>query len=116
MTVIETPLDAEAWLPLYHSAVEYGRGIGRAEGDRDGHKRGWYQAADIFWTKGFEAGVESARASDLEFARMVEQEYHRRELQGERTRDLVHQLIESARTAENRRKWAQRFNGRRDAA
>lgn len=84
-------------------------------GHRDGHRLGWHQSADAHWQAGWASGVEYATVGNLEFARMVEQEFHRRELQGERARDLVRRLIDATRTAENRRKFAQQFE-RRDAA
>ena len=93
-------------------AVASARREGYLLGHRDGHRRGWDQSAEAHWKAGWESGVEYATARDLEFARMVEQEFHRRELQGERTRDLVRRLIEAGRTAENRRKFNQRFPGR----
>lgn len=63
---------------------------GYRAGHRDGHLAGW------------EAGIRSAAAQDLEFARIVEQELHRRELQGESARALVKRLIDALRTEQNR--------------
>lgn len=90
MTFPETPAD---WHDV-SSGVHFGYIDGFVAGHAAGHRAGW-QA-------GFEAGTESATARDLEFARMVEQEYHRRELQGERASDLVRRLIDALRTEQNR--------------
>ncbi|HCG56408.1 MULTISPECIES: hypothetical protein [Brevibacterium] len=81
-------------------------------GDRSGHERGWKGAWNRAWETGFESGVQFATAQDAEFAQMVEQEYHRRELQGESSKTLVRRLLDALRTEENR----QRFDERRRAA
>lgn len=72
--------------------VQQGYLAGYRAGHRDGHLAGW------------EAGIRSASAQDTVFAQMVEQEYHRRELQGEREADLVKRLLDALRTEENRAK------------
>lgn len=72
--------------------IQQGYLDGYRAGHRDGHLAGW------------EAGIRSATAQDAEFARVVEQEYHRRELQGESARDLVKRLLDALRTEENRAK------------
>lgn len=87
--------------------IHSGRVAGYLEGHRVGHRDGW--------SAGFEAGAATTRAQDAEFARLVEQEYHRRELQGEIQKALVKRLIESARTEENRQKYPYPFE-RRNAA
>lgn len=84
--------------------IHSGRIAGYLEGHRVGHRAGW--------SAGFEAGVATARAQDHEFASLVEQEYHRRQLQGESSKDLVRRLLDALRTEENR----QRFDERRAAA
>jgi hypothetical protein len=81
-------------------------------GHRDGHRLGWHQSADAHWKAGWASGVEYAAARDLEFAHIVAQEYQLLESQGERGRDLVRRLLDATRTAENRRKHAQRFERR----
>ncbi|MGO2376371.1 hypothetical protein [Brevibacterium aurantiacum] len=91
--------------------VSFGITSGRVAGYLEGHRAGHYAG----WSAGFEAGAASARAQDAEFARLVEQEYHRRELQGEIQKALVKRLIESARTEENRQKYPYPFE-RRNAA
>lgn len=96
-------------------AVASARREGYLLGHQDGHRLGWHQSADAHWKAGWNSGVEYARARDLEFAHVVAQEYQALELQGERGRDLVRRLIDAAKTAENRRKFAQQFE-RRHAA
>lgn len=86
MTFPETPAE---W-----SDVSFGITSGFIEGYQRGHRDG-HRA-------GFEQGIQVATARDLEFARMVEQEYHRRTLQGEREADLVRRLIDALRTEQNR--------------
>lgn len=79
--------------PLW-TDVSFGINSGWINGYRLGHKDGH--------RSGFEQGIQVASARDLEFARMVEQEFHRRELQGERASDLVRRLIDALRTEQNR--------------
>ncbi|WP_167559740.1 hypothetical protein [Brevibacterium sp. LS14] len=74
--------------------VSFGIRSGYVDGYRDGHRDGHYA--------GWEAGIRAASAQDAEFARMVEQEFHRRELQGEREADLVRRIIDALRTEQNR--------------
>lgn len=69
-------------------------------GERNGYTLGYRQGH----RDGFVSGQAAAQAQDLEFARMVEQEFHRRELQGESAKDLVRRLIDALRTEENRSK------------
>lgn len=88
MTFPETPAQ-------WHD-VSFGITSGFLEGYRQGHRDGHYA--------GWEAGIRSASAQDAQFARIVEQEFHRRELQGESAKDLVRRLIDALRTEENRSK------------
>lgn len=71
-------------------AIRSGFIDGYRAGHRDGH------------LAGFEQGTRVASARDEVFAQMVEQEYHRRELQGERASDLVRRLLDALRTGRNR--------------
>ncbi|MGO3680332.1 hypothetical protein [Brevibacterium aurantiacum] len=98
-----TDKDETPWADLSFG-IHSGRIDGYLAGHRVGHRAGW--------SAGFDAGVATARAQDKEFAEMVEQEFHRRELQGESNKTLVRRLLDALRTEENR----QRFDERRRAA
>lgn len=86
MTFPEAPAD-------WHD-VSFGISSGYVAGYRAGHRDGHLA--------GFEQGIQVASARDEAFARMVEQEYHRRELQGESAKDLVRRLLDALRTEQNR--------------
>lgn len=77
---------------------------GYLAGDRDGHKRGWFQ------------GVKAAQADDLTFARIVEAEIHHRELRGEHARDFIHRLVESLEAEAHRNEWDRSVRAERTAA
>lgn len=84
-------------------AVQSGYVDGFKRGHREGHRLG------------FEAGIRAASLRDLEFARLVEEEFHRRSLQGESAKALVSRLLDAARTEEQRQKYNYSFE-RRNAA
>lgn len=98
-----TDMDETPWADLSFG-IHSGRIAGYLEGHRVGHRDGW--------SAGFEAGAATARAQDAEFARMVEQEFHRRELQGQSAKDLVRQLLDALRTEEQRQKYNYSFERR----
>lgn len=101
-----TDMDETPWADL-----SFGIRSGRIDGYLAGHRAGHYAG----WSAGFEAGAAAARAQDQEFARLVVQEFHRRELQGESAKALVRRLLDALRTEENRRHYPEHFQPRRAA-
>lgn len=80
-------------------------------GERNGYTLGYRQGH----RDGFVSGQAAAQAQDAEFAALVEQEFHRRTLQGEREADLVRRLIDALRTEQNRQNHPHFYPHRRAA-
>jgi hypothetical protein len=89
MSTIPSNPDAESWLSTYLLGAEVAYDRGYSDGHRD--------------------GTQQAQADDAEFARMVEEEYRRRE----RTRDLIRWLIESGEAQAKREEFGQRVRAER---
>lgn len=84
-------------------------------GIQQGYLSGYLAGHAVGHRDGFEQGIRVASARDETFARMVEQEFHRRTLQGEREADLVRRLLDALRTEQNRQNDPNFYSHRRAA-